>query len=108
MLSRVFEILLDLVGLRAYAHHMIGTEFVTHDAYGIPREMFATFFAVVGDTVRYAVGPGWTPAMATGWATLLADVDGLLAAVPDPDVPDVTRDPAEILPLRRGMAFPAH
>jgi hypothetical protein len=56
MLARVFEILLDLAGPRAYAQHMIGTEFVTHDAYGIPRKLFGTFFAVVADSVQQAAG----------------------------------------------------
>ncbi len=107
MLSRVFEILLDLAGPRAYAQHMIGTEFVTHDAYGIPRELFGNFFAVVADTVRDAAGPGYTRAMAIAWGELLADIDTILAAVPGLDAPEIVHSPAEILPERAGtMYFP--
>ncbi|OYU14555.1 MAG: globin [Alphaproteobacteria bacterium PA4] len=78
MLARVFEVILDLAGPRAYAEQMIGTEYVTHDAYGIPRALFPVFFAVVAEAVEAACGDGWTPAMADGWAALLADIDAML------------------------------
>lgn len=78
MLARVFEIILDLAGPRAYAEQVIGTEYITHDAYGIPRALFPVFFAVVAETVETACGDGWTPAMAEAWAVLLADIDAML------------------------------
>ncbi|MEY2883635.1 MAG: hypothetical protein RL490_1359 [Pseudomonadota bacterium] len=82
MLARVFEVILDLAGPRAYAEQLIGTEYITHDAYGIPRTLFPVFFAVVGEAVEAACADGWTPAMADGWAVLLADIDAMLARLP--------------------------
>ena len=82
MLARVFEVLLDLAGPRAYADQMIGTEFITHDAYGIPRAVFGTFFPLVAETVQAVAGADWTPAMAAAWSALLGDIDAILAAVP--------------------------
>ncbi len=87
MLSRVFETILDLAGPRAYAGQMIECEIITHDAYGIPRSVFPTFFSAVADSVAAAAGSGWTPEMATAWAALLADVDTIVAEAPGSDPP---------------------
>ncbi|WP_426168829.1 hypothetical protein [Sandarakinorhabdus sp. DWP1-3-1] len=83
MLSRVIETILDLAGPRAYADQMIDCEIITHDAYGIPRSVFITFFATVAETVAAIAGPDWTPEMAAGWAGLLSDVDAIVAAAPN-------------------------
>src|SRR6185437_12316396 len=56
MLSRVFEAILDFIGERRYADHMIGCEIVTHEGYDVPREVFATFFRVVAATARDELG----------------------------------------------------
>jgi hypothetical protein len=82
MLARVFEAILDFVGERRYAGHMIGCEIVTHEGYDVPREVFATFFGVVAETLAERLGPDWTPAMAAAWAALLADLDAYVRAVP--------------------------
>ncbi len=99
MLARVFEIILDLAGPRAYAAQMIGTEFITHDAYGIPRPIFGSFFAILAETLEAVVGPDWTPAMAAAWAALLTDIDTLLASTPDHGPPRPMVDPASALPV---------
>ncbi len=83
MLARVFEVLLDLAGPRAYADQLIGTEFITHDSYGIPRAVFGTFFSTVAETVRAIAGPDWTPAMAAAWGILLVEIESILASVTD-------------------------
>jgi hemoglobin-like flavoprotein len=70
MLARSFEAILDLCGPAAWAPAFIATETTTHDSYGIPRDIFADFFAVIGETVAATLGPDWTPAMAKGWAWL--------------------------------------
>jgi hemoglobin-like flavoprotein len=80
MLARVFDAILDLCGPAAWAPAYLETEIVTHDAYGIPRDIFAEFFAVIGDTVAATLGPDWTPAMAAGWAWL----DGVARAAMAP------------------------
>jgi hemoglobin-like flavoprotein len=75
MLSRTFDAILDFVGERRYADHMIGTEMVTHEGYDVPREVFVTFFAMIRDTAREALGPEWTEAFETAWGELLAEID---------------------------------
>ena len=82
MLSRVFGALLDFVGERRYADHMIGAEIITHEGYDVPREVFATFFRVVAETVAAELGRDWTPEMAGAWAVLLAELDAYVQAVP--------------------------
>jgi hemoglobin-like flavoprotein len=80
MLARVFDAILDFCGPAAWAPAYLETEAVTHDAYGIPRTVFADFFAVIADTVQDTLGPDWTPAMAAGWTWL--DTVGRAAAAP--------------------------
>ncbi len=75
MLMKVFEAILDFIGERRYAHHLIQCEVVTHAGYDVPPEVFATFFGVVADVVREACGDAWTAEMAGAWKRTLADLD---------------------------------
>ncbi len=107
MLARAFEALLDLAGPRAFADAYIGTELVTHDAYGIPRSVFGDFFAAIADTVAAVAGRDWTPAMAAAWAAVLAEADAILASVPALGTPQPLPDPATGLPAGgRDIAVP--
>jgi hemoglobin-like flavoprotein len=75
MLMRVFEAILDFIGARRFADHLIQTEVVTHDGYDVPPTVFATFFGLVAEVVQEACGPGWTPAMAEAWRRTLIELD---------------------------------
>jgi hemoglobin-like flavoprotein len=75
MLMRVFEAVLDFVGERRYADHLILSEIVTHEGYDVPRAIFPTFFEIVEEVVRAACGPDWTDDMAQAWRQMLADID---------------------------------
>jgi hemoglobin-like flavoprotein len=75
MLMRVFEAILDFIGSRRYADHLIQTEVVTHAGYDVPPNVFATFFGLVAEVVEEACGPAWTPAMADAWRRTLVDLD---------------------------------
>lgn len=86
MLARTFAAILDFVGERRYADHMIGTEMITHEGYDVPREVFATFFAVIRDTVKDVLGADWTPGFETAWAEMLAEIDGYVRQVPRVDL----------------------
>ena len=86
MLSRTFEAILDFVGERRYADHMISTEMITHEGYDVPGEVFATFFEVVRDSVRDILEADWTAAFETAWAELLAEIDGFIQKTVTPDV----------------------
>jgi hemoglobin-like flavoprotein len=104
MLSRTFAALLDFVGERLYAGNMIATEMVTHEGYDVPREIFSSFFAVVRDTVRDALGPAWTPAFDTAWTTLLADIAAYADATPRSDVESAYHT-ARVDKFQRGEAY---
>jgi hemoglobin-like flavoprotein len=75
MLARVFEAILDFIGERHYAHHLIQCEVVTHAGYEVPPDVFCTFFPVVAATLREVVGADWTPEIEQAWESLLADLD---------------------------------
>jgi hemoglobin-like flavoprotein len=82
MLAKVFDAILDFVGERRYADHLIGTEVVTHEGYEVPREVFVTFFATVADVVREILGPDWTPKVADAWRELLDELERYVLAPP--------------------------
>lgn len=75
MLARTFEAILDFIGARAYAGHLIQREVVTHEGYGVPPEVFGRFFEAVADTLRAVIGADWTPAMESAWRRLLVELD---------------------------------
>ena len=75
MLMRVFEAILDFIGERKYADHLIQCEVVTHAGYDVPPDVFCTFFPVVAEVVQRACGDEWTGAMAQAWRITLADLD---------------------------------
>lgn len=75
MLMRVFEAILDFVGERRYADHLITSEVITHEGYEVPRVVFATFFGVVEETVRTACGDEWSGEMALAWRQVLLDIE---------------------------------
>jgi hemoglobin-like flavoprotein len=75
MLMRVFEAVLDFIGERRYADHLIQTEVVTHNGYDVPPAVFATFFGLVAEVVQEACGPEWSPAAGGAWRRTLADLD---------------------------------
>lgn len=86
MLARTFAAILDFVGERRYADMMIGTEMITHEGYDVPREVFATFFGTVRDTIREALGEDWTEAFEGAWAEMLAEIDCYVGVTPRSDV----------------------
>ncbi|HEY3800247.1 MAG TPA: globin [Caulobacteraceae bacterium] len=78
MLMRVFEAILDFIGARQYADHLVSCEVVTHAGYDVPPTVFATFFGLVAEVVQEACGPEWSPAMDAAWRRTLADLDAFV------------------------------
>ena len=74
MLMRVFEAILDFVGERRYADHLVRAESITHEGYEVPRQVFGTFFGIVEETIREACGSEWTPEMNGAWRQMLDDL----------------------------------
>jgi hemoglobin-like flavoprotein len=75
MLMRVFEAILDFIGERKYADHLVSCEVVTHAGYDVPPDVFATFFGLVAEIVEEVCGEDWSPGMAGAWRRTLADLD---------------------------------
>lgn len=75
MLALTIEAILDFAGERNGHFRLIACEVVSHDAYGTPRELFITFFAVIRDTLRDLLGDEWSPDIAHAWDQLLVEID---------------------------------
>jgi hemoglobin-like flavoprotein len=79
MLALTIESMLDFAGDRTGRFRMIGCEVQSHDAYGTPRELFATFFRVIAETVREVLGDDWSPEIDAAWRKLLEEIDAVVA-----------------------------
>jgi len=80
MLAKVFETILDFVGERQFAEHLIRASLVVHTEYAVPENLFGTFFGVVMRTVRQVLGETWDSDTDAAWGCLLADLDSVVAA----------------------------
>ena len=74
MLARVIEVVLDFIESDHYASNLIASESITHDGYGVPRDIFPKFFDALADTVRELLGREWTPEIAENWTTLTVEL----------------------------------
>lgn len=79
MLFKVIEAILDFIGPRVYANMMIRNEVVTHEGYGVPREVFGVFFATLRNTLREILGRDWSPQTDASWRALLSELDEYVA-----------------------------
>src|SRR5262249_8892328 len=75
MLARVFEAVLDFIGERQYADHLIQTSVTVHSEYDVAPEVFRTFFGIVAATLKDSLGEDWTAATDGAWRRLLDDID---------------------------------
>lgn len=111
MLARSFEMVVDLVAPHApeggWGGAFLGTEAVTHDAYGISRTVFADFLPIVAAVIRDGCGDGFTPAMAAAWDVVLAHAAQTLAALPGSSGEAKVIDVDDVLPplAEHGLPF---
>jgi hemoglobin-like flavoprotein len=82
MLARVFEAILDFVGVRLFADHMIRCEVITHEGYDVPRAVFPAFFGIVAEVLREACANDWTGDMDAAWTRVLADLEAYVENAP--------------------------
>jgi hemoglobin-like flavoprotein len=78
MLAVTIDAMLDHAGDRTGSFRMISCEVQSHDAYGTPRELFGTFFGVIGDTIHELLGAEWSPEIDEAWRTLLGELEGVV------------------------------
>ena len=79
MLALTIEAMLDFAGSRTWHFRMIECEISSHDAYGTPRELFGSFFAVIAATVREVLGDEWSAEIDEAWRKLLEEIDAFVA-----------------------------
>lgn len=82
MLSRVFEMVLDVANDGELVEPLLQAEFYNHCGYGVPPEQFLLMFDVVRDEIKQRLGSLWTSEMDFAWngvltrlRTLHADFD---------------------------------
>jgi hemoglobin-like flavoprotein len=74
MLARVIELIFDLLGPDHYAGNFVRAEVVTHEGYGVPREIFPKFFDALLATLRELLGSDWTVEMDRSWTRLVGQL----------------------------------
>ncbi|MBX3496803.1 MAG: globin [Parvibaculum sp.] len=79
MLSEALDCIFDFLGPRAYAPVLIQSELTNHQGFGVPPRVFATFFNVTMETFRELLGAEWTAETDAAWATLLGELDAVVA-----------------------------
>ncbi|HWA31064.1 MAG TPA: globin [Rhizomicrobium sp.] len=77
MLARTIDVILDVTNGNAYGENFVRCEVVTHDGYGVPRDVFPAFFEAIADTLREILGPDWSSDMARAWTALLLRFNAL-------------------------------
>ena len=80
MLTKTLECVLDLAGPNAYAANFIACEIVNHEGVGVPRDVFARFYAVMVETFGELAGPDWTAAYGPAWRGLVTRIEAVTAA----------------------------
>lgn len=75
MLALTIEAILDFAGERSGHFRLIACEVASHDAYGTPRELFISFFAIIRDTLRDQLGDEWSDEMTQAWDMLLVEIE---------------------------------
>lgn len=80
MLHHAIEVVLDMIGEQHFAAGFLQAEAINHAGYDVPNDVFASFFQVLGDTIRDALGEAWSAEMGQAWQQL---VRGLRAVVDD-------------------------
>lgn len=79
MLANALEALLDMAGPRRYGRGQVAAERANHEAYGVPREHYATFFSVIRDVVCETLGAEWTPDLDMRWRALLSEIEAAVS-----------------------------
>jgi hemoglobin-like flavoprotein len=79
MLTEALTALLDFADRDAYGGNLMRAEIVNHENLGVPREVFAAFYATIRDTFAELLGAAWTNDIDAAWKDLLSRIDAALA-----------------------------
>lgn len=81
MLAQVFDTILDFIGPRVFAAHLLRAQGDAHDGYGVPPALFLSFFAIVTATIADVLGDEWPGPIADAWEALLGEIGDTLGQV---------------------------
>jgi hemoglobin-like flavoprotein len=81
MLARTIDVILDFAQANSYGENFVRCEVVTHEGYGVPREVFPNFFTAITEVLRDVLGTDWSPSMEREWAALLSRLNALCEPV---------------------------
>jgi hemoglobin-like flavoprotein len=84
MLAQAFDTLLDFIGPRVFADHMLRAHATAHDGYGVPPDLFLGFFDTIAATIAELLGDEWPGPTADAWVALLAELALTLHTAPVP------------------------
>ncbi len=79
MLTEAVTAMLDFIDRDSYGSNMMRAEIVNHENLGVPRDVFAGFYATLRDTFAELLGGAWTNEMNAAWVELLVRIDKVLA-----------------------------
>ncbi len=81
MLALAIDAILDFASERSGNFRLIECEAISHDGYGTPRQLFASFFPVIANSLREVLDGEWSAEIDAAWRQCLADIDGVIAAI---------------------------
>lgn len=79
MLTEALTALLDFADRDTYGGNLMRAEIVNHENIGVPREVFAAFYATIRDTFADMLGTAWTNDIDAAWNELLSRIEFALA-----------------------------
>lgn len=79
MLALTIDAILDFAGPRTGHFRLIECEISSHDAYGTPRDLFITFFAIIARTLQEILDDDWSPEIDAAWRNLIGEIEAMVA-----------------------------
>ena len=80
MLQEAIDMLIDMAGENRFGENFIQIELANHVGFGVPTDVFMTFFRIIKDTFKELLGAEWSDAFDTAWNELLSHADAIMKA----------------------------
>lgn len=80
MLQEAIDMLIDMAGENRFGENFIQIELANHVGFGVPTDVFMTFFRIIKDTFKELLGADWSNAFETAWDELLTHADAIMKA----------------------------
>jgi len=80
MLQEAIDMLIDMAGANRFGENFIQIELANHVGFGVPTDVFMTFFRIIKDTFNDLLGAEWTSDFDSAWSELLQRADAIMQA----------------------------